>query len=75
MFGVGKYEELIVMLTILGVLVLDVAMIVRVLNNERIGTIGKMLWVLAIILISPFAALYYVYWADLYRRRSPQPQD
>ena len=70
MFGIGKFEELIVLLIILAVVVLDIAMLMQVAKNPRLGALAKLIWAVCIVLISPFAALYYFYWASLYRRKN-----
>jgi hypothetical protein len=69
MLGIGKIEEMLVMLITLVVTVFEIAMIVHVLRNRQ-GSLAKLLWTIAIIVFPVLGALYYFYWASVYRRRS-----
>lgn len=66
---IGQTQEIVVILIILAVIAFDIAMLMQVAKNSRLGTLAKLIWAICIVAISPFGALYYFYWADLYRRR------
>lgn len=68
MFEIGKVQEMLVILVALAVTVFEIAMVVHILRNRK-GFLIKLLWVAIIIAAPILGALYYFYWADLYRRR------
>ena len=74
MFGIGKFEELVVLLVLLAVFAFDIAMLMQVAKNPRLGSLTKMVWGICIVVISPLAALYYFYWASLYHKRNWLPE-
>lgn len=71
MVGIGKIEELIVLLIILAEIALDVIMIAQVSKRQQ-SALGKLFWIAIIIALPFLGALYYAYWANLYKRRRPQ---
>jgi predicted PurR-regulated permease PerM len=71
MFSIGKVEELVILLTMAAILAFVVWMLVHVINNKRLTAGWKLLWILAVIFIYPFAAMYYFYWASVYKREKP----
>jgi hypothetical protein len=71
MLGIGLIEEIVVLLIILAEIAIDIAVIAHVSKHQR-STLTKLTFI-AIIVVFPFlGALYYIYWAGLYRRSQPQ---
>jgi membrane protein implicated in regulation of membrane protease activity len=72
MLGIGIVEEIVTWLVILLILGFNIAMITKAATNPRLSEFAKVCWCIAIILFTPFAGLYYFYWASLYKRDKSQ---
>ncbi|HSX48241.1 MAG TPA: hypothetical protein VLF41_01945 [Candidatus Nanoarchaeia archaeon] len=63
MFGLAFSALAVLIIVVLAILVFEIAMFVSVIQNEKITTEVKLLWILGMFLIHPFIAIAY-YFSD-----------
>ncbi len=59
--GLGTSFSLVVLLVLLGILAFEIAMFVSAIRNPNITSNVRMLWIVGMLLLHPFVAIWYYF--------------